>query len=119
MQGPLEGIRILDFTRATAGPYGGQLLADLGAEVIKIEPPDSPARKLLGVLDRNVGDKYSFNINGIGTHFLALNRSKKSVALNMRTGKGRTIFQELACKSDVIYDNFRPEVPKKMRAGSA
>jgi crotonobetainyl-CoA:carnitine CoA-transferase CaiB-like acyl-CoA transferase len=63
-----------------------------------------------------VGDKYSFNINGIGTHFLALNRSKKSVALNMRTGKGRTIFQELACKSDVIYDNFRPEVPKKMGA---
>ena len=114
MEGPLEGIRILDFTRITAGPYGSLLLADLGAEVIKIEAPTSKMRQVRGMLDTNAGEKYDFSIKGIATHYLAMNRNKKSIALNMRHEKGREIFRDLVKVSDVVLDNFRAGTTKKM-----
>ena len=113
-QSPLEGIRILDFSRATAGPYGSLLLADLGATVIRIEDPGSKEREHRAVLDNFVGEKYGFQIKGIGSHFLALDRNKESVALNMRSEKGREIFRELVAKSDIVYSNYRAGVHKKM-----
>jgi crotonobetainyl-CoA:carnitine CoA-transferase CaiB-like acyl-CoA transferase len=113
-QSPLEGIRILDFSRATAGPFATLLLADLGAAVIKIEDPDSQVRQHRAVLDNFVGEDYSFQIKGIGTHFLTLNRNKESIALKMRNEKGRKIFRELVIKSDIIFSNYRAGVTKKM-----
>jgi crotonobetainyl-CoA:carnitine CoA-transferase CaiB-like acyl-CoA transferase len=111
---PLEGITVLDFTRATAGPYGSLLLADLGAKVIRIEPTDSEEREHRAVLDNFVGDTYGFQIKGIGTHFLALNRNKESIALNMRSEGGREIFRKLVPKADVVYSNYGAGVDKKM-----
>ncbi len=114
MKAPLEGVRVLDLSRETAGPYGSLLLADLGAEVIRIEHPQSKVRQDRAILDKRVEAKYDFTINGIGTHFLSMNRNKKSVALNMRSEKGREIFLELVRKSDVVYDNYRPGVTKRI-----
>ena len=90
MKGPLEGIRILEVARALAGPFAGMLLADMGAEVIKIEIP-------------RVGDESRYwapQAKGIGTYFLAVNRNKKSITLNLKSKKGVGIFHELARKTD-------------------
>ena len=110
----LEGIRMLDLSRATAGPFASLLLADLGATIIKIEDPGSQDRQHRAVLDNFVGEDYSFQINGIGTHFLALNRNKESIALKMRNEKGREIFRGLVGKSDIVFSNYRAGVSKKM-----
>ncbi len=113
-QRALEGVRILDFSRATAGPFATGLLADLGATVIKVEDPNSHDRQHRAVLDNFVADEYSFQIKGIGTHFLALNRNKESVALKMRSEKGRAILHDLVGISDVVFSNYRAGVEKKM-----
>ena len=107
MQTPLKGLKILDFTRATAGPYGSLLLADLGAEIIKVENPNSDQRVHRAVLDNFVAQTYDFQIRGIGTHFLALNRNKRSIAVNMRSEKGLKILQELVNEVDVVFTNYR------------
>ena len=114
---PLEGIRMLDFSRATAGPFASLLLADLGATVIKIEDPSSQDRQRRAVLDNFIGDDYSFEIKGIGTHFLSLNRNKESIALKMWSKTGREIFRELVTKSDIIFSNYRVGVTRKMGIG--
>ncbi len=114
MTAPLDGVRILDFTQATAGPYGASLLADFGAEIIKIETPASQLRDIIGVLDSTVTGGYDFKVNKISTHFLTLNRNKKSVVINMRTEAGRQVFYKLVAVSDVVYDNYRADTPKAM-----
>ena len=101
---PLDGIRVLDFTRVLAGPYLTMTLADLGAEVIKIENPDGG------------DDSRAWNPPGIGNesaYFLAINRHKKSVALNIASEEGRTVCRELAAISDVLVQNFRPDVMER------
>ncbi len=114
MEYPLEGVKLLDFTRVTAGPYASLLLADMGVEVIKIEPPTSTFRKPRGMLTTSSGKKYDFAIKGISTHFLSLNRNKKSLVLNMRKAEGKEIFYDLVKKADVVFDNFRAGTPRKM-----
>ena len=102
---PLANIRILDLTLIMAGPYCTLILGDLGAEVIKIEKP--------GVGDGSRGmPPYYFA--GESTYFIAMNRNKKSMALDLKSEKGKEIFYELAKKSDVVVDNFRPGVVKKL-----
>ncbi len=113
MTSPLEGIRMLDLSRETAGPYGSLLLADLGAEVIKVENPASTVRQDRAILDRSV-EGFDFMINGLGTHFLSMNRNKKSVALNLRHEKGKEIFYDLVRHADIVYDNYRPGITKKI-----
>jgi CoA:oxalate CoA-transferase len=110
----LESVKILDLSRATAGPFATGLLADLGATIIKIEEPKSNVRTHRAVLDNFMGQDYDFAIGGIGTHFLALNRNKESVSINMRSEKGRAIFNKLVGVSDVVFSNFRAGVEKKM-----
>jgi len=105
MNGPLSNIRILDLSRMLSGPYGSMMLADLGAEVIKIEDPDGGDRT------RTLGPKLS---EGQSAYFLSINRNKKSVTLNLRKEKGKEIFYELVKTSDVVFDNFRPGVLKKL-----
>ncbi|WP_316155825.1 CaiB/BaiF CoA-transferase family protein [Cupriavidus sp. BIC8F] len=97
---PLAGIRVVEFTHMVMGPTCGMILADLGAEVIKVEPPG--------------GDK-TRNLPGLGIGFFrAFNRNKKSVVLDITTGEGRAAAAELAGQSDVLLENFRPGLMQKL-----
>ena len=102
---PLSGIRILDLTLIMAGPYSTLILGDLGAEVIKIEKP--------GVGEGARGMPPYF-IEGESAYFIAMNRNKKSMTLDLKSEKGREIFYALTEKADVVVDNFRPGTVKKL-----
>lgn len=102
--GPLSGIRVIDLTRVLCGPYATMFLGDMGAEVIKIENPAS------GDDTRLWGEK----INGESLYFASFNRNKKSVTLNLKSEKGREVFLELVKKADVVVENFRPGVTKRL-----
>ncbi len=129
MEGALTGIRILDFSRAIAGPYGTMLLADLGAEVIKVEQVPSQINTKATAMDADWATLFGYPVpeEKINTpegkrrwatnasHFQSLNRNKKRLAINLDTKKGREIFHDLVKKSDVVYDNFRPSVVKSLR----
>src|SRR5512135_2421416 len=105
--GPLEDVRVLDMTWALAGPFCTMLLADLGAEVIKVENPDEgdPSRK-----------NFPF-IQGVSSYFLSVNRGKKSITVNLRHPKGKQVILELVRKSDVLVENFRPGVMDRLGLG--
>jgi len=103
MEAALQGVRVLDLTRALAGPYATMLLADLGAEVIKIEPPGSR---------QEVEGPQAYK--GMHFYFLSVNRNKKSLALDISKPQGRQIFYEMVPLCDVVFDNFRPAVPKRL-----
>ena len=102
---PLADIRILDLTLIMAGPYSTLILGDLGAEVIKIEKP--------GVGEGARGMPPYF-IEGESAYFIAMNRNKKSMTLDLKSEKGREIFYDLAKKADIVVDNFRPGTVKKL-----
>jgi crotonobetainyl-CoA:carnitine CoA-transferase CaiB-like acyl-CoA transferase len=101
-----EGVRVLDLSRMLAGPYGSLLLADLGAEVIKIEEPDG------GDPMRAMGPP--FLAGGESAYFLAINRNKKSVALDLTKEAGREVFHDLVRQADVVLENFRPGVMERL-----
>ncbi|MBI4255106.1 MAG: CoA transferase [Candidatus Rokubacteria bacterium] len=96
---PLVGVRVLDLTRYLAGPHGSQLLAQLGAEVIKVEPPER------GDPMRSVSLYFQ---DGLAAHFVSGNAGKKSVTLDLHRPEGRRIFLELVAKADVVMENYRP-----------
>ena len=98
---PLDGIRVLDFSRIIAGPLATQHLADLGAEVIKIENP---------ITGDEVRGWDSSGQPGISSFFTAYNRSKKSVAIDLKTNQGQALVRELVKHCDVLVENFRPGV---------
>jgi crotonobetainyl-CoA:carnitine CoA-transferase CaiB-like acyl-CoA transferase len=102
---PLEDVRILELTSVLGGPLAGRLLADLGADVIKIEQPGS------GDASRNLGPYF---LNGESAYFLAFNRNKRSLTLNLREEQGLQAFYSLVQKSDVVLDNFRPGVLERL-----
>ena len=104
MSGILSGVRVVDLTRYIAGPYCGELLADMGAEVIKIEKPGE------GEITRTAGPWK----DGISLFFQACNRNKKSVTADMRTPEGLEIAKKLIAKSDVLVENFRAGTMEKM-----
>lgn len=101
-----EGVRVLDLSRMLAGPYGSMLLADLGAEVIKVEEPDG------GDPMRVMGPP--FMPDGGSVYFLAINRNKKSVAVDLTRDAGRDVFLDLARQADVVWENFRPGVMARL-----
>jgi crotonobetainyl-CoA:carnitine CoA-transferase CaiB-like acyl-CoA transferase len=107
MAGALEGIRILDISTALTGPYPAALLADQGADVIKVERPG------LGDLARWVG----VAVNGVSALFQSCNRGKRSIALDMATPEGLAIVRELAARSDVVIQNMRPGVADRLGIG--
>jgi crotonobetainyl-CoA:carnitine CoA-transferase CaiB-like acyl-CoA transferase len=96
------GVRVLDLSRMLAGPYGSMLLADLGAEVVKVEDPDG------GDPMRTMGPPYL--PDGESAYFLAINRNKKSVVIDLTRGEGREVFLDLVRHADVVWENFRPGV---------
>jgi CoA:oxalate CoA-transferase len=102
---PLSGVRILDLTLIMAGPYCTLILGDLGAEVIKIEKPG------LGESSRQMPPHF---FEGQSAYFIAMNRNKKSMTLDLKSDAGKRIFYDLARKSDVVIENFRPGVVKKL-----
>ena len=97
---PLSGIRVVDLTRILAGPFCTMLLADMGAEIVKIETPGAgdPVRNQGAIRD------------GLSWYFAAFNRNKRSLSLNLRHEKGRDILAKLIARSDVLVENFRPGV---------
>ena len=104
MSGPLAGIKVLDLTRVLAGPYATMVLSDLGADVIKIEQPG------VGDESRNFGP---FK-NGFSLYFMSVNRGKRSITLNLKTERGKTMFKQLVKQSDILVENFRPGTMKKL-----
>ena len=102
---PLAGYTVLDLTRILSGPYASMLLADLGAEVIKVERPGS------GDDTRSWGPPFW---RGMSTYFAAVNRGKRSLALDLGRERGRVLLRALAAKADVLIENFRPGVTEKL-----
>ncbi|MEE4279643.1 MAG: CoA transferase [Halieaceae bacterium] len=109
MSKPLEGLRILDLTHMLSGPYAGMLLADMGAETIKVEPlTGEGTRKLLATDPRN-------SLEGQGAYYLTLNRNKQSVAIDLKSPEGLEVFYDLVRNSDVVLENFSAGVTRKLR----
>lgn len=105
---PLAGVRLLDLTHMLAGPYAGMILADLGAETIKVEPlAGEGTRKLLA------GDPAN-SLDGMGAYFLTLNRNKKSVAIDLKSEQGLALFHDLVRVSDIVLSNFGVGVPERL-----
>ena len=106
--GPLDGLRVLDFSRVLSGPHAARMLADLGADVIKVEPPD--------------GDLTRFTyprINSISSYFTQQNCGKRNVSLDLRRPEAVELLVELAARCDVVIENFRPGVMTRMGLGPA
>ena len=104
MSRPLEGVRILELGQIIAGTYGGQVLTDLGAEVIKIEAPEGDLGRIPSVAP----------YKGVSTLFLTFNRNKKSVVINLKSEAGRALFHDLVKLADVVIDNFRSGVLERL-----
>jgi crotonobetainyl-CoA:carnitine CoA-transferase CaiB-like acyl-CoA transferase len=109
LSGPLEGLRVADFSQLVQGPNATQFLADMGAEILKIEP-------LKGDWQRNwsLGDAW---INGESVSFLAFNRGKRSVALNLKDARGKEAALRIIRSCDVLLENFRPGVMDRLGLG--
>ena len=100
---PLDGIRIVDLTRILSGPFCTMLLADMGADVIKIEDPEGDAIRRTGA-----------GRNGLSWYFASYNRNKRSVTLDLRSAEGKAALARLIETADVLVENFRPGVLAKM-----
>jgi crotonobetainyl-CoA:carnitine CoA-transferase CaiB-like acyl-CoA transferase len=106
MAGPLDGVKVLDLASYIAGPFACGLLADLGAEVIKVEPPEGDMQR-----------KLPSTAPGEARSFLGLNRRKKSLSLNLKTEGGKHVLRELVRTADVLVENFRPGVMERLGLG--
>ena len=104
MSGPLVGVRVLDLTRVLAGPYTTMLMADLGAEVVKVEEPG------VGDEARRIGPFLA----GVSTYFASINRGKKGLCLNLKSEAGRRLFLDLVRRADVLVENYRPGVMRRL-----
>ncbi|HWC69372.1 MAG TPA: CaiB/BaiF CoA-transferase family protein, partial [Acidimicrobiales bacterium] len=106
--GPLDGIRVVDFSRVLSGPHCGRVLVDLGADVIKVEPPE-------GDLTR-----YSWpRVHSIASYFTQQNCGKRNVSVDLRRPEGVTLLRRLVERSDVVLENFRPGVMDRIGLGYA
>ena len=107
---PLNGVKVIDLTHMLAGPYAGMVLADLGAEVVKVEPLGS-GEMTRGLLKND--PNYSFK--NFGAYFLTLNRNKKSVSIDLKNKKGLEVFYDLVRSADVVLNNFSAGVVSKLK----
>ena len=99
----LEGVKVLDFTEYGAGPFCSMMLGDLGADIIKVEPPRGDALRQWGPMQE-----------GMSAPFFQLNRNKRSVVLDLKDPRDQERARELACRSDVLIENFRPGTMEKL-----
>lgn len=105
---PLSGIKVLDLTVMTAGPVSTVLLADFGADVVKIEEPKA------GDLSRNLGNQF---VEGESVQFLSQNRNKRSIRLDLKSPQGREVFLRMVERADVVVENFRPGTVDRLGIG--
>lgn len=106
-EGPLSGVTIIDFTRLLPGPLATMFLADMGADVIKVEDPDNP----------DYIRSFEPQVNGMSMFYLSLNRSKRSLAINYLSAEGKQVMYDLVKKADVLIEQYRPGVMKDMGFG--
>src|SRR4030095_16813802 len=106
MAGPLAGVCVLDLTTMVAGPVATRMLADQGADVIKIEPPHGDLMRHLNPIR-----------NGMSASFLSCNRNKRSLAVDLKVTEGLTIVQKLIATADVLVHNFRPGAAERVGLG--
>jgi len=104
--GPLNGVTVVDMTRVLAGPYCTMILSDLGARVIKVEPPGGDDARAYGPW-----------VDGESAYFMSLNRGKESIAINLKDDADRELFERLLDKADVLIENFRPGTMTKLGYG--
>lgn len=107
---PLAGVKVLDLTRALAGPFCTMMLADLGADVIKVEPPGR------GDETRAWGPPF---VNGESAYFMSVNRNKRSIVIDLKSKGGVSVLRKLAKSADVVVENFRPGTTDKLGVGYA
>jgi len=107
VQGPLQGVRVLDFTWALAGPFGTMQLADLGAEVVKVEYPETHEK------ERGFGPY----VDDISTFFFSPNRGKKGICINLKADEGKALVKCLVREVDIVTENFRPGTMKRLGLG--
>jgi crotonobetainyl-CoA:carnitine CoA-transferase CaiB-like acyl-CoA transferase len=110
---PLDGVRVVDLTNVLSGPFCTYQLAQLGAEVIKVEAPGS------GDLARQLGADPALNAAGMGASFLAQNAGKRSIVLDLKAEAGKEAFRRLVATADVLVENFRPGVMERLGLGHA
>jgi len=110
MPGALEGLRVIDLSRVLGGPYCGQMLADHGAEVIKVEPPQGDETRTWGP---------PFDKEGISAYFAGINRNKRTIALDLSRPEGREVLLKLLAEADVLIDNFKTGTMEKWGIGYA
>ncbi|MBW2290311.1 MAG: CoA transferase [Deltaproteobacteria bacterium] len=104
--GPLAGLLVVDLTRVLAGPFCTMVLADLGARVIKVEAPGGDDARRIGPF-----------VDGESAYFASLNRGKQSIALDLKDGADRSVFEKLLARADVLCENFRPGVMERLGYG--
>ena len=108
MNKALKGLRVLDLTHMLSGPYGAMILADLGAETIKVEPlAGEGTRKLLATDPNN-------SLDGMGAYYITLNRNKQSVSIDLKSEQGLGVFHDLVKESDIVISNFGAGVPERL-----
>ena len=107
---PLTGIRLIDLTHMLSGPYAGMILADLGCDTVKVEPPGrgEGTRRLLE-------DDPDYSMHGMGAYYFTLNRNKRSVAIDLKSAAGLEFFYELVRHADVVLDNFSAGVTRRLK----
>src|SRR5262249_61416218 len=105
MSGPLAGVKIVDCTTVVLGPWAAQQLGDMGADVVKIEPPEGDTTRQLGPM-RNPG---------MGAFYLAVNRNKRSIVLDLKQEAARKVLLRLASNADVLMHNYRPSAARRLR----
>ena len=111
MRKPLDGLKVLDLTHTVAGPYCTMVLGDLGCDVIKVEKPGrGDSTRFM-----NVSEKFHGDIPRVGgDYFLAINRNKRSVCIELKSPEGRVAMEKLAAWADIVVQNFRPGVTKRL-----
>ena len=103
MEKPLSDLLVLDLTRALAGPICGRLLSDLGARVIKVEPPDGDLTRLLVP-----------RVDGLSPYFTQYNAGKECISIDLHSEHGRDIFLQLVPHADIVLENYRPGVMERL-----
>lgn len=109
MTGPLTGVRVIDLTAALAGPYGTMILADLGADIIKVEPPGGEVTRRVGPYPPSDGGQQT-----LGGYFQSINRGKRSIVLDLKSPEGHADLMELVRTADVVVENFGPGVVERL-----